>query len=137
MIVRATADTGDVLPAMSRDTAVGIDGSTEFPVTIGATYAVFAMTIYLGMAWYYILDDDGRPWPTWAPAPLFEIVDGSIPTSWRVGYFHFDRENQYPILSFPEWVEDHSFYERFFDEDDTAVRIFAERRREIKLTGST
>lgn len=92
MIVRCTARTGDVLPSMSRDSSVGIDGSTEFPVTVGRSYLVFAMTIYLGVAWYYIMDDDGHAWPTWVPAPLFEVVDGSLPASWRVGYFHFGRE---------------------------------------------
>lgn len=137
MIVRCTARTGDVLPSMSRDSSVGIDGSTEFPVTVGRSYLVFAMTIYLGVAWYYIMDDDGHAWPTWVPAPLFEVVDGSLPASWRVGYFHFGREDQYPIVSFPEWAEDQQFYERLVDGDATAVRIFSERKREIEMTRSS
>ena len=131
MIVRATATTGEVLPVLSRDSAAGIDIETDFPVTLGRAYAVFAVTIYLGIAWYYIFNDDGHPWPTWAPAPLFEVVDGAIPASWRFGYFNFARENQYPILSFPEWAEDHTFYERLVDGDEAVVRVFNERRREV------
>ncbi len=131
MIVRAIARTGESLPAQSRDSSAGVESDTAFPVTIGRVYAVFAVTIYLGIAWYYILNDDGHPWPTWAPAPLFEVVDGELPTSWKIGYFKFDRENQYPILSFPEWADDHTFYERLVDGDETAVKVFAERRHEI------
>lgn len=136
MRVRAIATTGNVLPVMSRDSLVGIDDSTQFPVTIGRDYAVFAMTVYLGMAWYYVLDDDGHAWPTWMPAPLFEVVDGSIPPTWTLGYFNFGREDQYPILSFPEWAGDHTFYERLVDGDESAVRTFSERRREIEATRS-
>jgi len=132
MIVRAIATTGDVLPAQSRDSAAGIEGDTDFPVTLGRTYAVFAVTIYLGVAWYFILNDDGHPWPTWAPAPLFEVVDGAVPASWKLGYFKFSREDQYPILSFPEWAGDHTFYEHLVDGDEVATRVFNERRHEIE-----
>lgn len=132
MIVRATATTGEVLPALSRNSAVGVDATTEFPVTIGRTYAVFAVTIYLGIAWYYIFDDDNHQWPTWAPAPIFEVANGDLPPSWKVGYFNFSREDQFPILSFPEWAEDNSFYERLVDGDAATVRVFDERRREIE-----
>jgi hypothetical protein len=99
MIIRCISDTGDALPAMSQDSAVGIDASTQFPVTVGLTYVVFAVTIYLGVAWYYIFDDDGHDWPTWCPAPLFDVSEGSVPPSWQIGYFRFSREDQYPILS--------------------------------------
>lgn len=132
MIVRAVATTGEVLPALSRDSAAGVEGDTVFPVTVGRAYPVFAVTIYLGVAWYYILNDDGHLWPTWAPAPLFEVVDGGLPASWKVGYFRFSRENQYPILSFPEWADDHTFYERLVDGDEAAMKVFAERRHEIE-----
>jgi len=136
VIVRSIANSGDVLPPTSRDRTVGIDENTEFPVTIGRSYPVFAMTIYLGVAWYYILNDDGHEWPTWAPAPLFELLDGSLPASWRLGYFHFSQERQFPILSFPEWANDHTFYERLVDGDATAVRTFSERRLEIEVNES-
>jgi len=132
MIVRCVANTGEALPVMSRDSGRGFDADTEFPVSIGGSYAVFAMTVFLGIAWYYILDDDGNPWPTWAPSTLFEVNDGSLPPSWQVGYFRFSREDQYPILSFPEWARDHQFYERLVAGDNEAVRTFAQRRREVE-----
>lgn len=132
MIIRSISNTGETLPATSRDSARGINSDTEFPVTIGRSYSVFAMTVFLGVAWYYVLDDDGHDWPTWIPASLFDLVDGTLPGSWLVGYFRFGVENQYPILSFPEWAHDHGFYERLVDGEPEAVRVFKERRQEIE-----
>jgi hypothetical protein len=131
MIVRCIANTGDVLPPASRDPSRGFDVGTEFPVTVGRSYEVFAMTNVVGIAWFYVMDDHGEPWPTWMPSPLFEVVDGRLPSSWQVGYFRFSRDDQYPILSFPEWARDHSFYERLVDGEEEAVRVFDSRRREV------
>ncbi|MBO9521876.1 MAG: hypothetical protein J7518_10090 [Nocardioidaceae bacterium] len=132
MIVRCISNTGESLPATSRDSSQGVNSDTEFPVTIGRSYPVFAVTVFLGTAWYYVLDDDAHDWPTWIPAPLFDVVDGALPESWRVGYFRFGVEDQYPILSFPEWASDHAFYERLVGRDPEAVRIFAMRRTEVE-----
>ncbi len=132
MMVRCIANTGEVIPPMSRDPGRGVDATTVFPFSIGCSYAVFAMTNFLGIAWYYILDDDGNRWPTWAPSPLFNVDDGRLPASWQIGYFRFSDEDQYPILSFPEWATDHRFYERLVDGETEAVRVFEDRRREVE-----
>lgn len=91
MIVRCVANTGSLLPACAYDSKRGVNADTEFAVTPGRTYFVFGVTLLLGIAWYYVLDDDGHAWPTWIPAPLFDVVDGAIPASWVVGYFRFSR----------------------------------------------
>jgi len=132
MRVRCVAVDGSALPPTCYDPRQGIDAGTEFPVTFGRTYCIYAITVHLGMVWYYILDDVGDPWPTWMPAPLFDVEDGSLPATWRVGYFRFSRENQYPILSFPEWAADHHFYERLVDGEAEAVRVFVSRRQEVE-----
>lgn len=131
MIVRCISSTGAVLPVNARDPLLGVDSDTEFPITIGHTYPVYAVTVLLGIAWYYILNDDGQPWPKWTPAPLFDITDGSFPSSWRFGYFRFSMEDQYPIISFPEWSSDHGFYERLVDGEEEAVQVFNRRRKEV------
>lgn len=131
MIVRCVATTGDSLPVSARDPALGINAETEFAVTRDREYEVFAVTVLLGTTWYYVLDDDGNPWPTWVPAALFDVVDGAIASSWRLGYFRFSRDEQYPILSFPEWAQDHQFYERLVDGETSAVETFERRRTEL------
>ena len=132
MIVRCVETTGDALPITARDPVQGVDADTVFPVARDREYHVYAITVLLGIAWYYVMDEDGNPWPTWVPAPLFEVVDGSFPPSWRIGYFRFSPDDQYPILSFPEWAQDHQFYERLVDGDPVAIEIFARRRAEIE-----
>jgi hypothetical protein len=132
MIVRCTTKSTDVLPTFAYNSKLGVTAKTEFAVTPGRIYLVFGVTMLLGIAWYYVLDDDGHDWPTWVPAPLFDIVDGTIPASWIVGYFRFSRDEQYPLISFPEWATDHSFYERLVEGDSEAIRVFATRRAEAE-----
>lgn len=132
MIVRCIANTGATLPAVNIDPRRGYDRSTEFPLTVHVDYVVFAVTVFLGTAWYYVLDDDGLDWPTWMPASLFEIADGSLPHAWKFGYVRYSQEDQKAILSFPEWADDPSFYERLVDRDPVAVEIFARRRLEAE-----
>ncbi|MEZ0579131.1 hypothetical protein [Nocardioides sp. MH1] len=132
MIVRCIANTGASLPAANIDTRRGYDRATEFPLTIGDSYAVFAFTIFLGTGWYYVIDDDRLDWPTWMPASLFDVVDGSIPAGWKLGYVRLSADDQRPIVSFPEWADDPAFYERLVDQDPVAVQVFDRRRREIE-----
>ena len=132
MIVRCISRTGEALPTFAYDSRQGVTAQTEFAVTPGRAYHVFGVTVLLGIAWYYVLGDDGLAWPIWMPAPLFEVVDGSIPVSWIVGYFRFSRDSQYPMISFPEWATDHEFYERLVDGEPEAARVFALRRAEVE-----
>lgn len=132
MIVRCTTKSANVLPTFAYSSKLGITAETEFAVTPRRTYLVFGVTVLLGIAWYYVLDDDGHFWPTWVPAPLFDIVDGTIPSSWIIGYFRFSRDDQYPMLSFPEWATDHAFYERLVGGDPEAIRVFSTRRAEVE-----
>lgn len=132
MIVRSIANTGESLPSVNIEPRAGYDRSTEFPLTVGRTYVVFALTIFLGTAWYYVMDDDGLAWPTWMPSSLFEVTDGAVPSSWVVGYFRFSQEDQRPLLSFPEWATDHGFYERLVDGDPEALNVFQRRREELE-----
>ncbi|GAB78172.1 hypothetical protein SAMN05421595_0693 [Austwickia chelonae] len=131
MIVRCVATTGEALPLTARDPAQGVSADTEFALTLEDEYEVFAVTVFLGTTWYYVMDDDGNPWPTWVPAALFDVEDGSISPTWCLGYFRFGRDDQYPILSFPEWAHDHQFYERLVDGDAAAVATFERRRLEL------
>lgn len=132
MIVRCIGNTGDLLPPASRDPSQGFTSYTEFPLTVGKQYAVQAITVLLGITWYYVMDDDGHDWPNHMPATLFDVADGSLPDSWEVGYHRFTLDNQYPIVSFPAWAADHHFYERLVDDDPVAVETFARQRQEIE-----
>jgi hypothetical protein len=90
---------------------------------------VYAITVFRGLAWYYVLDDHALPYPVWKPAALFELSSGAIPANWVIGYVRTSSDDVgYPILSFPEWANDRYYYERLVDGDAAAVAIFEKRR---------
>lgn len=130
MIVRCISSSGKMLPPSALDASAGVTAETEFEVSPGQLYPVHAIATNRGIAWYYVPDDVDLPWPTWAPASLFEIVDGSLPESWIAGYFRWPDEERL-FISFPEWASDHYFYERLVDGDPETVRIYARRTAEV------
>jgi hypothetical protein len=130
--VRCIANTGQALPESSIDSRRGLTAEKTFPLTIGTLYVVYAITMYRGLTWYYVLDDHDLPYPVWKPAVLFDIVSGTIPTGWVVGYVRVSGDDAgYPVISFPEWADDRFFYERLVDGDDLAVAVFERRRKDV------
>jgi hypothetical protein len=133
MKVRCVSNIAEAMPQASLDADLsGTFSKVEYYVTPGREYFVYGVTIFLGIAWYYIIDDVGNAWPIWYPCSMFEVVDGRLPASWLLGYFRFDREVQETVLSFPEWASDFHFYERLTDLDPTTVATFERRRKEVE-----
>ncbi len=126
MIVRAKANTGRALPAYILDPRVNLTRDSEFHLTVGREYVVYAITVNRGHPWYFVCDDvyDNIhvAYPIWKPAALFEIVDRKLSTHWLVDFRNND-EGIF-IIAFPEWVQDPRFYERLTDHDQDAVVIF-------------
>ena len=129
MRVTCLASSGKSLPASCLDEPAGITRDTEFPLTIGAVYVVYAITTFHGHCWYYVFDDNRQPYPVWRLAPLFEISDPLLSPDWVVGYVRKGQDDEgFPLISFPEWARDHFFYERLVDGDASAVAVFEARR---------
>jgi hypothetical protein len=102
----------------------------RFPLLVGKEYAVYGVTITLGLVWYYIRDEDFVYYPVWNPSSLFEISDSSLPESWRVGIHNTrGQEDVGFILSFPEWVSDKYFYDKLTNRNDEEVSIFNHYRK--------
>jgi hypothetical protein len=107
----------------------GMTADAEFPVTIGDRYVVYAFTVFDGYTWFYVLDDDDRPHPIWYPAALFDVADPTIPDDWVFGYVRPSTgEDEFPIVSFPEWALDERYYESLVDGEPGAAGIFTRRR---------
>lgn len=129
MIVECRGNTGAVLPEAWRNDLTGMSADAAFPLTVGTTYVVYAFTVFDGCTWFYVLDDDERAHPIWYPAALFDIRDPTIPRDWVFGYVRPSTgEEEFPIVSFPEWAHDERFYEALVDGRPDAARVFAERR---------
>lgn len=137
MRVTCTASSGASLPESCLDEPAGITRDSEFSLTVGAVYVVYAITTWKGHCWYYVFDDDRLPYPVWQLAPLFEISDSSLPRDWIVGYVRDEPEDEgFPLISFPEWALDHFFYERLVDGDAATVTVFNARRVSAETVGA-
>lgn len=131
MLVTCIDNRASRLPSSLIGTRTAIQPETEFPLTVGQAYVVYALTIWHAYLWYYVLDDDHLLYPVWTPAPLFDVTDGGVPGGWCIAYYRMAHDDEYPIISFPEWANDRLFYERLVDGDEDAQRIFASRKAEI------
>lgn len=127
--VVCVASTGHALPQACLDEAAGITAESQFPLTVGSIYVVYAATIFRGHCWFYVFDDNRQPYPVWRLAPLFDVADPSLPQDWVMGYVRENSKDEgYPVLSFPEWALDPTFYERLVDRDAAAILAFEARR---------
>jgi hypothetical protein len=96
---------------------------------VGKEYFVFAITIRLGHAWYYIADEDFVYYPILNPASLFEIVDGRVSSYWNVGLHPEKHQSECFIVAFPEWANDPYFYDKLTDRNPETVAVFEKYRR--------
>lgn len=60
--------------------ATGNFESTRFGLTVGRTYAVYAMAVWRGNLGVLVLDDGARP--SWCHVELFEFIDATLPPHW-------------------------------------------------------
>lgn len=129
MKVRCVSNSGSFLPKECLDPRWGYSSETEFPLTTGRVYVVYAMTTQLAHLWYYVLDDNQLPYPVWQPSPLFDVVDGSLPGDWLINHHRSDNAGFYPLISYPAWANDGFYYERLVDGEPEAVQLFSQAVR--------
>lgn len=126
MRIRCIANTGTSLSETYLDPAVGRTKETEFQLTIGKEYTVYALYQWQGSIWYYICDDGYTYYPQQNPAPLFEVVDNRLSSYWRFKVY----PNGLLKLAFEEWLSDQYFYDKLTDGEETEVLIF-EKLKEL------
>lgn len=137
MRVKCKWSKGDVLATPYVDSRIPRDNTTDWFLTTGKEYVVYAMQCCEGKTWYYIMDDHDLWFPIMKPAPLFEIVDSRLSSAWRVAFEHGRdyKTGKYSIeiilLAFDEWCSDPTYYERLSDNNAHEVAIFAQRRKEM------
>ncbi|MFD5637987.1 hypothetical protein ACFWJM_28105 [Streptomyces sp. NPDC127077] len=131
MKVQAISNSGGQLPLPTLDSRWGLTREKIFPLSIGKEYAVYAITAVKDVFWYYLLDERDLPHPVWYPSPLFRVSDGSLPAHWVVNYTANattqDRVGS-SLISFKEWANDPSFYERLVEGEASAVAAFRNER---------
>jgi hypothetical protein len=120
MRIRCIANTGASLPENYIDPAQGYKKETEFPLTIGKEYTVYALKEWQGSVWYYICDDNYMYYPMQNPAPLFEVVDSRVSKYWRFNLY----PNGLLKIAFKQWFSDPYFYDKLTEQEEQTVLIF-------------
>jgi hypothetical protein len=122
MIVQCVSNSARDLPDSALDPRRGYGRNTNFSITVGQEYVVYAMTVFLCQNWYYICDDDKLYYPVWYPSSCFRVMSGKIPAIWEYDYQAGPPPQA--VFSFPEWAHDDRFYERLTDKEPDAVATF-------------
>ena len=130
MKVKCITKAGRTLTEQYLDPRIPVGRDTEFSLTIGREYIVYAVSFYKDQIWYYVIDDHELWYPIRKPAPLFEISDGRVSKSWRMSQRteppHFGA-----LLAFDEWLSDCGFYERLTDRSEKEMSIFRTHRKQM------
>ncbi len=117
MRIRCIANTGASLPESYINPAQGYKKETEFPLTIGKEYNVYALKEWQGSVWYYICDDNYMYYPMQNPAPLFEVVDSRVSKYWRFKL----HPNGLLKIAFEQWLSDTYFYDKLTDQKEEVL----------------
>lgn len=137
MKIKAIGRRGADLDPKMFSPQLGYSISTEFGLTVGATYIVLAIEPFQDWFFYYIIGDDVDQFPIWFPSQLFEVVDGRLSKYWQCGHFPGDKYGPGgPIISWNDWISDKLFYDRLVNGDEGAVDSFERMRRLIEKEGS-
>src|SRR4028118_446267 len=120
MKIRCIANTGANLPESYFLPHLGYKKESEFQLSVGKEYIVYALYEWEGKIWYYICDERYTYYPIHNPAPLFEVVDNRISKYWRFKL----APNGLLTLAFEQWFSDPYFYDKLTDQEEQAVLIF-------------
>lgn len=104
--------------------SIKLDGTIE-DIRIGNLYSVYAMSHRKdGGIWIYLNTVPESDYPYPYPMEMFEIVDGSIPSGWAIGFGNDLSGTTFKCISFSEWVNDSQFYEKLVEGDEIAVDLY-------------
>lgn len=80
---------------------------------VGQVYPVYGVLFWgeQNTTNYYICEDENSEYPIPLPADFFEIINGSIPTEWKLGFHRYSDGDQITNLVIEEWATDDMFYE--------------------------
>jgi hypothetical protein len=133
MIVECVANHGRALSPVTLSLGGHGDSSTEFPVAIGQTYVVAAMSSRLRTVITYCIDDPCLE----IPSELFRVVDGRLSRHWIYGHTSFEegqgRIAHLYLWGYPEYVESNDHRLALVDGKQSAIRIFKEYRERMVL----
>lgn len=91
-------------------------------------YTIYGQMIYKKVLKYLVIGSY-EDLPSWYPAELFEILDTSVHLEW---YFNaYPAEDISAIWGFKELVNELTFLDELIEREDSAIRTFLFRKKEI------
>ena len=104
----------------------------RYRLEIGREYVVMGIVTYKNSNCpYYLIDHDGRP--DWFPYVLFDVIDNSLPENWYIRVFNKgEAGNLFTLIGFDELCNDDDFHDALLNRDETAMKIYRERRMAVK-----
>lgn len=135
MKVTCIARRGETLPDQYLDTRIPRTRDSEFHLTVGKEYVVYALAIRRGQIWYYVVDDTDPWFPINKPAPLFKVVDDRVSQHWRVKVTQRGLDHEV-LFAFEEWVSDDGFYERLSDQEQAEWKVFKQWKERMDKESS-
>ena len=96
----------------------------DMDLKVGKQYEVVAIEERDEGLWLFLHTVESIDYPYPYPAELFEFIDTSIPSGWRIKFE--SREDGLIIkrISFSTWVDDDCFYEKLVDGDKEIVSTY-------------
>lgn len=130
MRVTCIARRGETLSTDYLDPRIPRTTETNFHLTVGREYVVYAIGMWSHQIWYYIIDDTELWFPMAKPGPLFRVVDARVSRLWHFKQTKFCGDPGV-LLAFEEWASDDRFYDRLSDQELVECKIFKQRKSEI------
>ena len=125
MLVKCIANLGRDLPLDALLTDSGYSIETDFRITVNEYYLVYAMKLISGYMWYAICEENYTSYPIWKPSSLFFIESGYLSKYWIYSFERGkDRDETITKIAYPEWANNHYYYDALTDGDKEEVEIF-------------
>lgn len=121
MRAKAKANHGSELPAEYIGTVC--TPLSELHLKKGKIYDVYAMTCFMGVLSYLVVDETSVP--DLVPCGAFELVDPLIPSGWEYGYSSPTAESQLSgVWGYHEFVADINHFQALIEHEKHAVELF-------------
>jgi len=129
MKVRCIANSGKDLSKQALES--GHLKTSEYQLIVGDVYTVYGISLWNNVLNYLTMDRYGTL-PFWHPAELFSVEESLLPLEWYYQYFGNGVDTCLSALwGYKELVADENHYDELLEREDTAIRIFLKRKREI------
>jgi hypothetical protein len=130
MKVICIANTGDMLPVSYR--TAGHLPTSKYDVQVNQVYTVYGICL-VQQSISYLIDPDDKNRPNWYPAPLFNVQDSCLATTWHFSYTTPSVEDEVlAVWGYEELATRLEHFDELAERTGAALAVFAARKRELE-----